>query len=163
MDKNKIVNKLDPMIGRQFLIAGIEERITGYKFDESSVKLISDKRTRVFDEHQLDSFLRKECMEIGSELDEMGDEFDDVMTMAKPNGVARQLPAQVPSQQVYIPSFSNSHFAELRQVLMSNIAKVQENKEYLPQAVAVRDNVQSIIDLTKNEIDFMKTVNRIKR
>lgn len=147
------------MIGRKFLIAGIEECVNGYKFEESSVKVITDRRTRVFDEDQLDGFLRKECMEIGTELDEMGDEFDDMMLPSKSHELSRQ----APTQQIYQPSFSNSHFAALREVLMSNIQKVQENKDYLAQAVAVRDNVQSVIELTKNEIDFMKTINRIKR
>lgn len=140
------------MIGRHYLIAGKAERITGYKFQGSAVNLITDKRTRTFDEHQLETFLRKECME-------MEEEYSEIAISTQ----SREVTNSSASQQVYIPSFSNSHFAELRQILMGNIEKVQKDKEYLPQAVAVRDNVQSVIDLTKNEIDFMKTVNRIKR
>lgn len=46
---------------------------------------------------------------------------------------------------------------------MDNIEKVQKDKDYLPQAVAVRDNVQSIIELTKNEIEFAKVLTRMTR
>ena len=140
------------MIGRQYLIAGKAERISGYQFTLSSVKLVTDKRVREFDEHQLMTFLKKDCMEMEEEYQEM------VVT-----NQSQQVASAAPVQQIYVPSFSNSHFAELRQVLMNNIEKVQKDKEYLPQAAAVRDNVQSVIELTKNEIDFMKTVNRIKR
>ena len=155
MDKNKIMNKLEPMIGNQFLISGNPERITGYKFEDSSVKLITDKRVRVFDEHQLADFLRKDCMEMEEDFEELDQHVADQRNSLQVSNSQNQVS--------YVPSFSNSHFAELRNVLMSNIERVQEDKEYLPQAVVVRDNVQSIIDLTKNEIDFMKTVNRIKR
>src|SRR5690606_23068047 len=121
-------------------------------------KLITDRRVRVFDGTQLEDFLRRECMEIGTELDEMGDEFDEMVAPSR----AHEVSMPMASQQIYVPSFNNNHFAELRLVLMNNIERVQGDKEYLPQAVAVRDNVQSVIDLTKNEIDFMKTINRIK-
>lgn len=143
------------MVGNQYLITGNPERITGYKFEQSSVKLITDKRVRTFDQTQLEDFLRKDCMEMEEDFEELDQHVADQRSsiqVASPQG-----------QFTYVPSFSNSHFAELRQVLMRNIERVQQDKDYLPQAVAVRDNVQSVIDLTKNEIDFMKTVNRIKR
>lgn len=145
------------MIGNQYLIAGNPERIVSYHFAKSSVRLVTDKRTREFDEHQLMNFLKDSCMP-------MEEDFSDMHEVAvhHPSGNELSRPA-AHETVVYQPSFNNNHFKELREILKSNIEKVQESKEYLPQAVAVRDNVQSIIDLTKNEIDYMKTVNRLNR
>lgn len=143
------------MVGNRYLISGNAERINGYKFEDSSVKFITDKRVRVFDQAQLEDFLRKDCKVMAEDYEEL-----DQSLAAQSNRVQLSSTQQ---QVAYVPSFNNSHFAELRGVLMANIERVQDDKEYLPQAVAVRDNVQSIIDLTKNEIDFMKTVNRMKR
>lgn len=155
MNQKTITNKLEPMIGKQFLIGTNPERIVSYKFDQSHVKLITDKRTRSFDEDQLFDFIKTQCLDMEEDFEEM--------TMQVSNH-GKNLPASAaPTQQVYVPSFNNSHFKDLRNVLMKNIEKVQEDKNYLPQAVAVRDNVQSVIDLTKNEIEFMKTVNRIRK
>lgn len=47
---------------------------------------------------------------------------------------------------------------ELKNVLLENIRKVQASKDYIPQAVAIKDNVDSIITLAKTEIEMMKTV-----
>lgn len=53
--------------------------------------------------------------------------------------------------QLQTLDFSNA--MELKGILMENIKKVQENKEYIPQATSVQKSVQTIINLAKIELD----------
>ena len=45
----------------------------------------------------------------------------------------------------------------LTELLMDNISKVQQNKDYVLQAQTINNNVNSIINLTKLRLDVMRT------
>jgi len=46
---------------------------------------------------------------------------------------------------------------------MENIEKVKADKDYIPQAQAVKDNVDSILNLAKTEIEYLNALHRINR
>jgi hypothetical protein len=52
---------------------------------------------------------------------------------------------------------------ELKDVLMDNIRKVQENKEYIQQAEAIKANVDSVIQLAKTEIEYLHVLDRLNK
>lgn len=148
--------KLDPMIGHEYMVDGFNERVLQYSFNRNSVLVVTDRRKREFDEAQLSDWVKK-CLPVQGDYEEMMD-GESSETFSPP---ATNQPAV--GTVVYQPSFTASNFSDLRAILMKNIERVQEDKAYLDQAVAVRDNVQSIIELTKNEIDYVKTLNRLNK
>lgn len=145
------------MIGHQFMIDGRVERIMNYQIKENSISVDTDKKPRSFSEDQFMDWAKK-CLPVQDDIEVLEEDL-------KPSRELKKFKEKeiMGSQVVYQPSFSSSNFSDLRSVLMENIKKVQEDKEYLPQAVAVRDNVQSIIELTKNEIEYVKTLNKMTR
>lgn len=44
----------------------------------------------------------------------------------------------------------------ISKILLQQIEKVQENKDYLPQAKEIRENVRELISLGKAEIDMYR-------
>jgi len=52
---------------------------------------------------------------------------------------------------------------DLKNILMDSINKVRENKDYIPQAQEVNNNVKSIIDLAKAEIEYMKVISYMNK
>lgn len=68
--------------------------------------------------------------------------------------------------QVKFEMKSLSGAAEIKDILMANIKSVQENKDYIPQAVAVNDTVKTLLDFAKTEIqmyDIMYKINSPKK
>lgn len=156
MNKNRILAKLESMVGHQYMIDGHTERIMLYSMTDTTITVETDRRKRSFSEDQFMEWV-KSCLPVE----------DDLIVIKESMGNKNTLPAfknetQV-STMVYKPSFGPNNFSELREILMKNIEQVQGNKEYLAQATAVRDNVQSVIELTKNEIEYAKIVNRMSR
>lgn len=148
------------MVGKQYMIDGIVERIMLYTLNPNSISIETDSRKRSFSEDQLMEWAKK-CLPVQDDLEVLQD------NMSMTPGNSKMAPAvqntAAVNTVVYQPSFTSNNFSELRNILMKNIEKVQESKDYLPQAVAVRDNVQSVIELTKNEIEYAKVLNRMSR
>lgn len=68
--------------------------------------------------------------------------------------------AAVPA--VAVMEKENTMVDKLTDLLMDNIEKVQSNPEYIKQAQAINNNVNSIINLTKLKLDVMK-YSKVKR
>jgi hypothetical protein len=58
---------------------------------------------------------------------------------------------------------NGSVIRELKDVLMDNIKKVKEDKNYIPQAQAIKENVDAVIDLAKTEVSYMEAYVRMHR
>ena len=52
--------------------------------------------------------------------------------------------------------------AQLKGILLDNIEKVKENRDYIPQATTINNNVNSLINLTKLQLDYVKTSQKFK-
>jgi len=59
------------------------------------------------------------------------------------------------------PSIDNSVVKDLKDILLDNINKVKDNKDYIPQATEINNNVKSIIELAKTEIQMVSTLNKL--
>lgn len=53
-------------------------------------------------------------------------------------------------------SQSGAMYAQLQDTLLDTIKKVQENKEYIPQASAINETMKSIIDLEKVKVQTLQ-------
>lgn len=47
---------------------------------------------------------------------------------------------------------------ELKELVMDNIKRIQRDKEYIPQAVEINNQVKTLIDLAKTEIELIKAL-----
>lgn len=47
---------------------------------------------------------------------------------------------------------------ELKELVMDNIRKIQRDKEYIPQAIEINNQVKTLIDLAKTEIELIKAL-----
>lgn len=156
MNNPKVLAKIETMIKQYYLIDGMEEKVLLYKLMPNTIKVTTDRYTREFSAEQFHEWAQK-CIPLNTKDKESNQETVEAVEMETPK------PKSETGVVVYQPSFSSANFSDLREILMANIKKVQTEKEYLPQAVAVRDNVQSIIELTKNEIEYVKTLNKLSR
>lgn len=50
---------------------------------------------------------------------------------------------------------------QLRETLMANLKKVQEDPSYIPQAQVVNQTVSTIIDLAKAEVDMINAASKL--
>lgn len=63
---------------------------------------------------------------------------------------------EIPVQSLE-PTVNRTVLSSLRDELLQNIARVKDNKEYMPQAKSISESVGQIIELAKVEIEFAKT------
>ncbi len=59
--------------------------------------------------------------------------------------------------------FAGDTMGKLRDILMDNIEKVKEDKNYIPQAQTINDNAKALIDMAKTEVDLYKAVSQLKK
>lgn len=82
-------------------------------------------------------------------------------TADKPNQLATQNArpkTQGPLMINYEPSAEN---AEIKLTLMETLRKVKADPSYIPQAKAVTEVVRSLVDIQKNEIQFLNVMNKM--
>jgi PP-loop superfamily ATP-utilizing enzyme len=66
--------------------------------------------------------------------------------------------ALVPVMQI-----NSEVISQLKDILLDNIKKVREDKGFIPQATAVKLNVDSVIDLAKIEVAYMEAYVRMRK
>jgi len=121
--------RLDEMIGRSFLINTREHRIVRYRFNDDSVEIVTDKKTFEFS-----------CDEVEKEIAEFlpigNDKVDALELLPKKN-----------------------ELVELKATIMENIKKVKRDKAYIPQANSINSSINTLINMAKLDITFMKLMN----
>jgi len=77
--------------------------------------------------------------------------------------VKQLVPAEKKETQSDIMVMSATNVStQLKGILLDNIQKVQENKEYIPQATTICNNVNSLINLTKLELSYITAAKKFK-
>jgi hypothetical protein len=145
MNKEIIIQTADSMKGSWFLYGNQQHYIKNYSMNEDAEKftLTTDKKT----------FTRP---------------YENVMEFL---GLFEPVPEREPqlavsnSKGLFLPevTVNGAVVKELKDVLMDNIKKVQENKDYIPQAEAIKSNVDSVIQLAKAEIEYLNVLDRLNR
>lgn len=64
--------------------------------------------------------------------------------------------SNIPATADKLVSSTNNLVANLQQTLLDNIERVKNDKEYIPQATAINKNVNSIISLTRLQLDALR-------
>jgi hypothetical protein len=140
MNSEKRVQKLkeiiDPLIGKTFLYGAKNHTLESYLINEQEekVKIQTDIR---FYERGFDSI----------------ESFIDQLEPVKEISVIKA----DKHKEVFLPAMqvNSDVIRQLKDVLLDNIEKVKNDKEYIPQASAVKENVDGIIDLAKIELGYI--------
>ena len=53
----------------------------------------------------------------------------------------------------------NKTIPDLADIVMSNIKKIQEDKEYIPQAKAIHDGIKTLVNMAKLDLQMQKMKN----
>ena len=128
----KIQTRLDDIKGKSFLYHGDQLNVLDFKINGEKVQIVTDNGWHEPSYEEVESFLDK--------LLPIKDEYVSETGMA----VVQQ--ARVTSSSINV----------LKSILMDNIKKVQESKDYIPQAQEINHNVKSIIEVAKAEIEVLK-------
>ncbi|HUR65503.1 MAG TPA: hypothetical protein VMZ03_04065 [Chitinophagaceae bacterium] len=145
MSNRKFEKKLQEMKGKTFEYAKQIHCLQDYSIDEDNEKVVIKTN--------LNSFTRK------------FESVEEFLGYWKPHLQVQVSTPATPTEEsnnavsVFIES-EKSKADALIAVLEDNIKKVQENKDYIPQASAINKNVSSIINIQKMKIDMVKNLKR---
>jgi hypothetical protein len=129
-------SKLDSMIGKTYMYRTETQKVISYEFKDSTGKIIiiTNKSTIMFS------------------FSDAKEKLTDFLICEEEKNI---------DVAIYKPEISSTVMIDVKNILMDNIKKVQDDKEYIPQAIAINKNVKSIIELAKTEIEMINTINKL--
>lgn len=129
---------MDSMVGELWMYNGREVRIKGFNTTGDQVRVINNGHPIVFPVDRLEEKLG---------------EFLPVQD--EPDGGTKSAAMQVfESDAAQINSLEN--------IILDNIKKVQKSADYLPQAKAVTNNVNTLLNMSKQKIAMIKELRKHK-
>lgn len=142
--KEVATRTIESMLGGCFLYGNQQHYIKTYSVNPDTEKfsLITDKKT-----------FTRPCENV---MDFLG-QFEPIQE--------RHIVPVSDNKGLFLPEITvnQSVVKELKDVLMDNIRKVKEDKSYIPQAEAIKANVDSVISLAKTEIEYISAIERLNR
>ncbi|MDL5050626.1 hypothetical protein QQ054_32000 [Oscillatoria amoena NRMC-F 0135] len=128
------------MVGHAYDYApkGESVLIRDWKFENDTLFIVTDKGTFTAEFTDVDAFLKK---------------FTPADTS--------KLSLQVVRPQLETQVFSDGLLSGLRDTVLGNIERLKKEKDFLPQATEINNQVKTLIDLAKTELDFIKTAHVI--
>lgn len=136
MTRKEIESKLQAMLNRPYYYGGHVHTITSYDLNEES------ERVYIYtDRNGIDPFDRK---------------YDSIHGFLKRWDPVNNLTPALQAKQDTIVSPVNSTISQLQTILLDNIEKVKKDANYIPQAKAINNDVNSIINLAKIQVMLIK-------
>lgn len=143
MNKLKIQNRLEQMKGKTFQYAEQIHYVESFTIDEENEKVTIKTNIKSFD-RKFEAF----------------EEFLSYWTLATTVQALVPIPQD---QQLQMYQEKESTLADkLTAILEDNIAKVQTSKDFIPQATSINNNINSIINIQKMKLDFMRSASKRK-
>jgi hypothetical protein len=135
------ISKLDAIVGKTLNYKGKNVKIDKYK-------LVSGTNVVVF--------MPSPTNFLNSEIEEFLDSLFDPVEKAK-----TETQILVPKKELVLfePTAENK---TIKETLMATLEKVKNDPLYIPQAKAVCEVVNSLIDVQKNEIQMLGIINKYK-
>ena len=128
----KAIAQLKDMVGKTWLYKTNQVRILSFRHKEESITIVTDKdwvETTVYGLAEL----LKDFLEVSQE----------------------DSPA-LENTSLQVIANTRNGLSELRSVLMDNIKTLQGNKEFIPQAKAINNNINTMINMVKLEFQITK-------
>lgn len=123
---------LDEMIGNTYVNKkdGVSHHFLSYKIKNEDVTIVTNKEWFVKHISEVTFFL-------------------ELFTLTKNENKAEVT--------VFVQK-NRSHFDDVKAIIKANIQKVQEDKTYIPQASEVNNQIKSLIEISKMEIEAFKII-----
>lgn len=150
--KRPFLDTLKELKGKTFHYAGKTYRLLDYSVNDhlQRVTITTDLRSFEKSYDSIDEFLYmlvQDFEQVPAAKEERAPE--------KQSAVVRVEPA-AETETVDVYQEHSNMAKDLITILRDNITKVQQDKSYIPQAQAVNNNVNSIINVTKLQLDVYK-------
>lgn len=142
MNNERFLKKLAEMKGKTFMYAKQVHCIIDYKISEEHEKVTIKTNLTTFDRkyESMDKFLL------------FWEPVSSVPAVITEGGLDKQVAVFVEQEE----AMSN----KLIGILEDSIKKVQANKEYIPQATQINNNVNSIINIQKMKMSMVKEIRK---
>jgi hypothetical protein len=152
MENHEIQNMLRPMLGKEWEYKGDVLKFVRSEIGGNTITIYTEgaqTQIRMQRADFMQSFdkIKKPSNTV---LQTTEDDNDQVEVIANQN-------YDLPIQTVIT---SNAQY--LAQTLLNNITKLKNDPKYIPQAVAIKDQVDSLIDLGKAEIQAIMVASNLK-
>ena len=128
-----MLNKLKELIGKSFIYKGIEITINDVKLVATTYVVKTNKRAYNFFENEVDMFIS---------------ELKNIPIQVKKHEIKANKMEETEKNIVSIQQ------TDLSQILLDTIEKIQNDKEYVPQANAICNVVTQMINVKKLEIQL---------
>jgi hypothetical protein len=159
-NKREFLKTLQDMKGKTFNYANKMLKIENFSIDDhrEKVTIVTDKRTFERQYDSVEEFLTY-WQPVGIEEAEV-----EVINETPNNHVEKAVITtgtnEIQNAGIYEEQASLAK--DLISILRENITKVQNSKEYIPQATAINNNINSIINITKMQLGFYKQLKNKK-
>jgi len=122
-------DRLDKMCNHTFMVNGLYHKILSYRIRNGSVTLATDN-----------GWIELETATAEKQLREF-------LPVARDN-----------QEPLHMVVHDKKTMLNLRDIVVDNIKKVQEDKEYVPQAHAINKSINTLIQMAKMEISVFKAM-----
>ena len=125
----KLKEKLEKMLGKTFMHNGRYYTVLSWQVKDEKLTVATDNGWLEFELSQADKAL------------------------------AEFLPVHANNRQMAIVVMpKNGELQNLKNVILDNIQKVQQDKEYIKQADSINKSISTLINMAKLEISYIKTL-----
>lgn len=132
----KGLEQLSKMVGKPYMYSKEVYTITGFIPEESKVRVKTDGKDIVLLYDDM-----PHCLSLFLEVEE------EQVSVAKT------------AKTAIMANSGASDIQSLKNILLDNIRKVQESKEYVPQAAQISKSVTAFTNLAKAEMEYFKMLN----
>lgn len=140
------------MIGKAFIYQKKEYRFVSYEIKETVIKITTETDPIVI--------LTEDAADVQNLL-LIVEEKPAIMATQNPSGSSVQVGYHNGSQMA--TSIIGQHAGSLAEIIMGNISKIQTDPTFIPQAEATNNQIKTLIDVAKTEVEMLKVAAYMSR
>lgn len=153
MDTIKLTNQLQQMKGKFYKYASQVHAVIDFTLDEEKFEIMTNIGRYPRKHESAEEFLKYWVPVEHKEAVIINGSRETAITNEHQGGIIKNENIQM---DVYFEQ-EKSEADDLIKILKANITKVQGDANYIPQAQAVNDNVNSIINIQKMKLEYFKS------
>lgn len=136
-----IEQKLDDLIGREWMYNGRTVNVRGYTIKDGEIRVKTENHPIVFPESKA------------------GEELKNFLETEAGPGITKR-GAKESNMAVQVFEHDSKQMSSLEEIIMDNIQKVKDDPKYVPQAKVITNNVNTMINLNKQKIEMIKEIRK---
>lgn len=136
---DEIQKKLDSLVGESWLYNGRVVEVKGINRNDGQIRIVNQGNTIIFPEEKAEEKM-EEFLPVEHEKEGAGEEKLALQVFQK----------------------DGQQMESLEDLLMENIQKIKKDPEYLPQAKAITNNVNSLLNINKQKIQMLREIRQQK-